>query len=149
MKICIKMWMKTCFHSHFYTNFYASVTLLFLFGFSWHFHQNLELRNWEWYTAFWEVFAQFLIGKGPIFGPKSGLTKSLHVYQRVRHTGDLNLCPRKCVLRFRTLILPLKCHLLFTSAAYILMYFRILFIMEANTSNGRSRLWSGSILFAR
>ena len=31
------MWMKTCFHSHFYANFHASVTLLFLFGFSWDF----------------------------------------------------------------------------------------------------------------
>ena len=26
---------------------------------------------------FWEVFAHFLIGKGTIFGPKSGLRKSL------------------------------------------------------------------------
>ena len=28
-------------------NFHASVTLLFLFGFSLNFHQNVELRNWE------------------------------------------------------------------------------------------------------
>ena len=77
MKICINMRMKTCFHSHFYANFHASVTLLFLFGFSWNFTKNVELRNWEWYTPFWEVFAHFLFGKGPVFGPKSGLGKSL------------------------------------------------------------------------
>ena len=71
------MWMETCFHSHFYANFHASVTLLFLFRFSWNFHQNVKLRNWEWYTPFWEVYAHFWIGKGPIFGPKSGLEKSL------------------------------------------------------------------------
>ena len=44
---------------------------------SWNFHQNIAKRNWEWYTPFWEVFAQFWIGKGLIFGPKSGLGKSL------------------------------------------------------------------------
>ena len=77
MKICLKMWIKTCFHSHFYANFHGSVTLLFLFGFSWNFQQNVELRNWEWYTPFWEVFAHFLIGKELIFGCKSGLGKSL------------------------------------------------------------------------
>ena len=37
--------MKTCFHSHFYANFYASVTVLFLFGFSCNFHQNVEIGN--------------------------------------------------------------------------------------------------------
>ena len=37
-------------------NLHRSVTLLFLFGFSWNFHQNVEIRNWEWYTLFWEVF---------------------------------------------------------------------------------------------
>ena len=77
MNICIKMWMKTCFHSHFYANFHASVTLLFLFRFSWNFHQSVELRNWEWYAPFWEVFAQFWIWKGQIFGSKLGLGKSL------------------------------------------------------------------------
>ena len=32
-------------------NFHGYVTLLFLFRFSWNFHQNVELRNWEWYTS--------------------------------------------------------------------------------------------------
>ena len=49
----------------------------FFFRFSWNFQQNVELRNWEWYTSFWEVFAYFWNGKGQIFGPKSGLGKSL------------------------------------------------------------------------
>ena len=76
------MWMKTGFQSHFHANFHSSVTLLFLFRFSWNFHQNVELRNWEWYTSFWEVFAHIWIEKGPIFGPIyigpiSGLGKSL------------------------------------------------------------------------
>ena len=64
MKICINTWMKTCFHSHFYTNFHASVTLLFFFGFSWNFHQNVELRNWEWYSPFLKVFIIFELGRG-------------------------------------------------------------------------------------
>ena len=34
------------------------------------FHQNVELRNWEWPTPFWEDFAHFQIGKGLLFGPK-------------------------------------------------------------------------------
>ena len=41
------------------------------------FSPNVELRNWEWYTPFWEVFAYFPFGKGPIFGPKLGQGKSL------------------------------------------------------------------------
>ena len=73
--------MKTCFHSHFYTSFHAYVTLLFLLGCSLNFHQNVELKIWEGYTPFWEVFAHFLIGKGQIFGPKSGLGKSLDIGQ--------------------------------------------------------------------
>ena len=77
MKICIKMWKKTCFHSHFHANFHASVTLLFLFGFSRNFLQSVEQRDCERYTPFWEVFARFLIGKGLIFGSKSGLGKFL------------------------------------------------------------------------
>ena len=44
---------------HFYANFHESVTVLFLFGFSWNFHQNVELRNWEWYTLFLQVFTHF------------------------------------------------------------------------------------------
>ena len=36
------------------------------------FHQYVELRNLE-------VFAYFVIGKGPIFSPKSGLGKSLFI----------------------------------------------------------------------
>ena len=43
MKICIKMWMKTCFHSHFYANFHASVTLLFLLGFFMKFSRTNKL----------------------------------------------------------------------------------------------------------
>ena len=34
MRIFIEMLMKACFHSHFYANFNASITLLFLFTFS-------------------------------------------------------------------------------------------------------------------
>ena len=84
------MWMKTCFHSHFYANFHASVTLLFLFRFSWSFRQTVELRNWEWHTPFWEVFAHFGIGKGPILGPRSGLGKSLVSMTRKMHNFRLN-----------------------------------------------------------
>ena len=73
------MWMKTCFHSHFYANFHASITLVFLIGFSWIFHQNIEQTNWEWYTPYREVFAHFLIGKGPLFSSKSGQKISLHL----------------------------------------------------------------------
>ena len=43
------------------------------------FSPNVELRNWELYTPFWAVFAYFIIGKGLIFGPKSGLRKSLTI----------------------------------------------------------------------
>ena len=48
--------MKTGFHSHFYTNIHASVTLLFLFRFSCNYPKNVELTNWKWYTQFEEVF---------------------------------------------------------------------------------------------
>ena len=68
--------MKTCFHSHFYANFHASVTLLFLFGSSPYFHKNVELRNDIYHFGKFFLLI-FLIGKGPIFGPKSGLGKSL------------------------------------------------------------------------
>ena len=71
MKICIKMWMKTCFHSHFYAIFHASATLLLLFGFSRNFHQNVGLRNWRWYTPlFWEVFAHFFNWGGADIRPQ-------------------------------------------------------------------------------
>ena len=74
-----------CFLSHFYANFLASVTLLFVFGFSWNFHQSVVLRNWELYAPFWEVFAQFWIRKGPICSPKSGLRQFLEViYSHLR-----------------------------------------------------------------
>ena len=46
----------------------------------------------ECYTPFWEVFAHFLIGKGPVFSPRFDLGKSLltkkdgpyilHLYKR-------------------------------------------------------------------
>ena len=43
------------------------------------FHQNVKLRNWEWYTIL-EVFAHFFIWEGAdIDGPKSGLGKYLNV----------------------------------------------------------------------
>ena len=43
------------------------------------FHQAVGLRNWECYLLFWEVFAHFWIGKGPIFCPRIGLGKSLQL----------------------------------------------------------------------
>ena len=45
--------------------------------------KNVELRNCKLYTQFSEVFAHFLIGKGPIFGPKSGLENPWIVIIRV------------------------------------------------------------------
>ena len=62
--------MKTCCHSHFYANFHASVTLIFFIGFSRNFLQNVELRNWEWYTyTFWRVFA-ILNWEGAVIPPQ-------------------------------------------------------------------------------
>ena len=54
------MWTKICFRSHFYANFHASVTLPLMFAFLWTFHQNVDLRNWELYIPFLEVFCSFL-----------------------------------------------------------------------------------------
>ena len=73
--------MKTCFHSHFYANFQTSVTLVLLFGFSRNVHQNVELEIGNDKTPFWEVFAYYEIGKGPIFDPRFGLGKSLLEYK--------------------------------------------------------------------
>ena len=50
----------------FYENFHASVTLFFFLWIFLKFHQNVELRKWELFTPFLEVFADFLMGKGPI-----------------------------------------------------------------------------------
>ena len=52
----------------------------------------------------------------------------------------------------RQYILYWKCRLLFTSAAYIQVHFRLNFIMEATTMNPdqtapMEAVWSGSILF--
>ena len=37
-------------------------------------------RKWELHALIWEVFAHFLIGKGLIFGRKSGLGKFLNQF---------------------------------------------------------------------
>ena len=47
-----------------------------LFGFSWNFHQNVELRNWEWYTPFGK-FLLIFNWEGADVRPQSGLGKSL------------------------------------------------------------------------
>ena len=57
--------MKTCFHLHPYTNFHASVTLL------------CRTKKLGMIYTIWEVFAHFLNLEGMIFGPESGLEKSL------------------------------------------------------------------------
>ena len=45
MKICIKMWTKMHFRSHFYAKFRASVTLVYLFGFSWKICQGVGSKG--------------------------------------------------------------------------------------------------------
>ena len=40
------------------------------------FSPKLISKKLEMISSFWEVFANFLIEKGPIFCPKSGLEKS-------------------------------------------------------------------------
>ena len=52
------------------------------------FSPKVELRNWKSYTPLWEVFVHFSIGKGPIFGPKSGLAKSLHILGHTYEGAD-------------------------------------------------------------
>ena len=86
--------MKTVFHSHFYANFHGSLTLLFLSWFTYNFHQNVELIEWEWSTPFREVFAHFLIGKGLIFCPKTGLGKSLMKIMRLSNLMQLLWHPK-------------------------------------------------------
>ena len=61
--------MKTGFHSHFYANFHASVTANFV--------QIFMKFSPKCRTKKLGNFAHFLIGKGPIFFPKSGLGKSM------------------------------------------------------------------------
>ena len=52
------------------------------------FYLTVELRNLECFSLFWEVFALFLIGKGPIFGPKLSLGKSLvYIVSLLRFKG--------------------------------------------------------------
>ena len=92
MKICIKLWMKTFFHTYFYVNFHASVTLLILFGFSRNINLNVELRNWVWYTPFWEVFT-----------PKSSVGKSLRLDVLFKHDTQLSSGSRgRTLVRVRT-----------------------------------------------
>ena len=43
-------------------------------------HQNVELEIGNDIHPFGKFLLIFLIGKGPIFGPKSGLGKSLNMY---------------------------------------------------------------------
>ena len=64
------MWMKTCFHSHFYANIHASVTAIFVQIFM---KFSPKCRTKKLGIPFWEVFTHFWIGEGPLFGPKSGL----------------------------------------------------------------------------
>ena len=45
-----------------------------------------KILNWECFHHFCDVFAQFWIGKGPIFGPKIGLGKSLCLYHGNAHS---------------------------------------------------------------
>ena len=56
----------------------------FLSNFCGYFHQNVEQMNWECNTTFWEVFAYFQIGKGPIFCPRFGQGKSLSTGKRFK-----------------------------------------------------------------
>ena len=44
---------------------------------------SLKCRTKELGMPFWEVFAHFLIGKGLIFGPKSGLVENPCMYEAV------------------------------------------------------------------
>ena len=71
MKNCIKMRMKTCFHSHFYANFHASVTLVFLLIFSRNFHKNVELKNWNDIHHFGKFCRFFKWERGWYLAPKS------------------------------------------------------------------------------
>ena len=67
MEICIKMLMFT-----FYAKFHVSVTAIFVQIFM---KIALKCRTNIIIYTFMEIFAHFQIGKGWIFGPKSGLGK--------------------------------------------------------------------------
>ena len=66
--------MKTCFHSHFYANFHASVTLVYFIGFSKKIHQNVELNNWGDIHHFGK-FCSFLNWEGAVIRPQIKLRK--------------------------------------------------------------------------
>ena len=79
---------ETGFHSHFYANFHASVTLLFVFIFFLFFIfmkfspkcRAKKLGMIKTVHHFGKSLLIFFIRKGPIFGTKSGLRKPLQMY---------------------------------------------------------------------
>ena len=74
----MKNYIKTGFHSHFYANFCASVSGIFDRIFMKFSPECRTKKLGMTYTTFGS-FSHFSIGKGLLFGPKSGQGKSLDI----------------------------------------------------------------------
>ena len=82
--------MKTCFHSHLYVNFHASVTAIFVQIFM-KFSPKCRTKKLGMIYTILGSFCSFLIGEEPIFGPTSDLGKSLLL-------AILNVLAHTCIL---------------------------------------------------
>ena len=76
--------MKTCFHSHFVCKFSSICNFaIFVWIFMKFLPKYRTKKSGMIYTVLVKFFAHSLIGKGPIFSPKSGLGNSLVLHTTV------------------------------------------------------------------
>ena len=99
MKICIKMWMKTCFHSHFYANYQLVLwkaikatnmlqlyTTNFLYPWLWMDLDFIQFSKLWWFKCFYSQFQQ---APGPVF---RNVGKSLHCHFHMFSDSCFNSC---------------------------------------------------------
>ena len=101
MKICIRMWMKTCFHSHFYTNFQSfydgQLKQQTCYSLIWCFiHLKWQASSFRLHQNFPILMVQILFSPnstGPWPRPQKGREITIYIWSLSSHAPTRFLSP--------------------------------------------------------